>query len=183
MNLTILYKIGLYFNLKRSIALIGMCREMWSKREQFYKDKQLLQNRGKKVIDLWTPEQNYYLGDKQLILGATSYTLHIEISELYIYNNITYKLLDYDNRYIFRPEHMYMLVYDSPQMEVKYFDTMEEVIQCLKSLENYVFVEYTIINLQKSTICWTKWHNEPRVDEQSGVLSKNSKGIVKNELY
>lgn len=107
MDIKILYKIGLFFNFKRSIALIGSCKALWDKRESFYRDKQ-----HGKIIDLWTPEQNYYLCDKQLLLGVESYTLQNDCSYIYIYNNITYKLLDYEHKIIFDALHRFIVIYE-----------------------------------------------------------------------
>jgi hypothetical protein len=149
MNKDIIYKIGLYFNLKKSIALIGSCKILWDKRVQFYIEKQLLWHPGKKVIDIWTPEQNYYLSDKQLLLlGATNYTLHNELSDIHIYNNITYKLINGDNKYVFRPNFVYILIYDCGQMEINYFHTLNDVMEYIETLKKYIFVQYTIVELK-----------------------------------
>lgn len=172
MDINILYKIGLFFNLKRSIALIGSCKALWSKRESFYRDKQ-----HGKIIDLWTPEQNYYLSDKQLLLGVSEYTLYNEISYIFIYNNITYKLLSYNYKIIFAPHHRFMIIYHLDEWIIKYCNTIEEIKNIIEPLKIFDWLQFNIVDLQKSIPCWTKWYNKPKVDDYCNIISKKYNDI------
>lgn len=159
--------------------MIGSCKSLWNKRKSFYRDKQC-----NKIIELWTPEQNYYLSDKQLLLGVSSYTLSNELSYIYLYNNITYKLLNNDYKIIFDARHRFIIIYEVDVWKVEYCDTIEETKNIIESLKKYNnYIQYNIVDLQKSIICWKKWYNKPKVHEYGGIFYKNDKGnIIHSEM-
>lgn len=51
---------------------------------------------------------------------------------------------------------------------------MENIIE---SLQIFDWIQYNIVDLQKSIPCWTKWHNEPKVVEYCGIIAKNHSSI------
>lgn len=164
MNIDVIYTIGLYVSFKRSIAIIGSCKALWERRKIFYIEKQ-----NGKVINLWTPERNYYASCHQFILGANyedNYDNHnpIKVTEIYDYNNTTKHILEdmVDYTMIFNITHRYIVIYNrqhhrSNLWEIELYNNTQDVHMSIENKIQDSSYKYVIIDLKYSIIGYMKY--------------------------
>lgn len=152
LNLDVIYHIALWTNFKRTIAIIGSCKSLWSTRKQLYIEKQLLNNT--EVIDHWTPEQNYYNSTKQFMMFTIKY--HEEVKFYELSNGLKNYL---KNNHIITAKLTKRFVCLWGQYVLKYYNTLEE-IKCEKLFIKNKVISGCFVDLKNSIPCYNKWKNE-----------------------
>jgi hypothetical protein len=159
----ILLNIALYTKFKQTIVIMGCCRELFSYRKILYNQKQLLKHT--EVIDLWTPEKDYYASTTKFMIARLDneykfYTAFYELS-----NNIE-KFLINNNYEIFNVTLTKPLVCISRRNNMvilRYYDSFADIE--LDKNRDAIGAESpsptgTIINLKKSHPCWARWKSD-----------------------
>lgn len=168
----ILFKIALHLPrkritaMRRIIAVISSCRGMMKMRKHFYEQKHLL-DYNRPILNIWTPEINYYVADKQFALFIEDYTGEMNISLIYESNNTIDNIVNDDNgrgldcRLFNITNRFVSVVMLNSRIYMSSHDTEHEI--CYTFNEKYrefvdarnCYGKLAIIDLCKTKICWS----------------------------
>lgn len=189
MHYDILFNIGLWCNLKKSIAIIASCKNMWLMRKEFYHRKHLLYYH-KPSLEFWTPEQHFYASGQQFMLLINDITMYMEVSYLYEYNNTIKHLMqeiDYDYTPLFYIQKQWLVIYCNHALEndrdtdwsFDFYAQKEEMFNVIKNIKPTVgYVKYTVIDLSKSMPCWSRFNAQPLLNDYTEHIFQNSLGKI-----
>jgi hypothetical protein len=190
MIIDIIYYIALWCKFKKSIAIVSSCKEMWERRVQFYKTKQLLWYPNRPLLNFWTPEQQFYAAGCQFILSVDDITLYMETTNIYEYNNSIYEAMnDFGRDFIhtFNIINNYMVIWYSYENGknntwlVTWYNNLQDINDKIVNikLDNVLSLKYSVIHFDKSVPCWTKWNTtEPVIYNTVECIFKDCKGKI-----
>jgi tRNA(Ile)-lysidine synthase TilS/MesJ len=134
-------------------------------RKHFYEQKHLL-NYNRPILNIWTPEINYYVADKQFALFTDDCTGEMNISLIYENNNTINNLFNEEIRsfdgelfnitnqfvsVVILNSRIYISSHDS-EREIR--DTFNEKYREFVDAQ-YCYGKLGIIDLSKTKICWS----------------------------
>lgn len=167
----ILFKIALHLPhkritaMRRMVAMISSCRGMMKMRKHFYEQKHLL-DYNRPILDIWTPEINYYVADKQFALFIENNTGEMDISLIYEFNNTIGKLFNdcaplFDGELFNITNRFVSVVMLNSRIHVSSHNTEREISDTFNEKysefvnANYCYGKLAIIDLCKTKICWS----------------------------
>lgn len=166
----ILLTIALYTKFKQTISIMSCCNELYSYRKTLYKQKQLLNNND--VIDLWSPEKDYYASTTKFMISRFDdrHNLYIALYELS--NNLEKFLINngYELFKVKLSKPWVCIWRHSSIVTIKYYDSLNDIkldygtMNCIG----------TIVNLKNSIPCWVRWESNSFLAR--GIIEK---GIIK----
>jgi hypothetical protein len=164
----ILLNIALYTKFKQTISIMGCCNELYSYRKELYKNKQLLNN--SEVIDLWSPEKDYYASTTKFMIARFEDELKFYTALYQLSNNIEKFLIN--NRYelfnVKLSKPWVCIWRHSSIVTIKYYDSLNDIKLDYKNMN----INGTIINLKKSSPCWARW--ESNLFLARGIIEKGT---------
>lgn len=195
----VLFKIALHLptptkinRMRRIIAVISSCSQMWNMRKYYYEQKYLI-DYGEPILNFWQPEIHYYTANKDLYVFFNDDTQFVRVSSIYEGNNTIHKMvkdditnhdyarIDVKSRIIaiIRLNELLYIRYKNSELDVK--DNFNSEFYSYVAGANYVYGKLIFIDLSKSHICWShKSPVESRTEDWTYhiELHKNKKELV-----
>jgi hypothetical protein len=175
----IIYNIGLWCDLKTSISILNTCKELWTRRKFFYHEKHLLWYH-KPAIDIFSPEMNFYITNRQFTLFVNEDD-DIHVSYIYELNNSVknlYKddILWHTDSFTFYINNCYMIIWYN-KSNIEFYANRQEFLKLNTTIDDY----YIGIDLNNSMPVWTKYESKPYTSyNRYHVYSKNGKVVHKH---
>lgn len=186
----IIHNIGLWCKFRTSIAIISSCKDIWERRSEFYKQKQLSWYPETSLLNFWTPEQRFYSSGCQFTFSVDDITQYMETSYLYEHNNTIVQANDDFGRdfcHTFRISKRWVVIWyeysqrGNNKWSITYHEIEQDIndkISAIK-LDGSIVIKYTIIDIEKSVPCWAKWNNiRPLTHEYCNCIFKDNAGKV-----
>lgn len=188
------FYIGLWMDFKRSVALIGCCKELWGKKLYFWRQKHLMVH-NKVLMDFWQPEQQFYASLQDFVLFTRDITMYMEVSLLYQNCNAIDNMVNnedecflYDNVFKFKIEQPWMVIWLNygesryahrvDQWSYTFFHSLEDIQDHINNMDvnNNWSIKYTVVDLSKTVPCWAKYKSKGFIHCWTEYVPK-SKGI------
>lgn len=127
MSIDILLNIALYTKFKQTISIMGCCNELYSYRKTLYKQKQLLNN--SEVIDLWSPEKDYYASTTKFMIAHLDVKSTLLSITFYEVSNNLEKFLNNNNHELYKVTLIkpWVCIWMGSLVTIKYYDSLNDI--------------------------------------------------------
>lgn len=184
-----LYTIALFVDFRTTVDIMSICSGMWRERRRLFEEKHMMIV-GRKMVDIWSVEKNYYVGTHEFIIFANKYTGGIELSKIYEYNNLGEKIKN--DIFNFGVDLKFNIIdivlviyyvregkYDESYWNYKFYSRQDEIKNDMidMSLDNYG-IDYAIIDLTKTDVSFWKYKSNPKMDSIYCYTFKDNSGKI-----